>query len=107
MVVAQPFEAHEPDLPPVQTDLAVKVLLNGRVVAARAQQVSMAGLTLWGDPTLGRNRLTLSIPLPKDREIVAQCSVVRRDSASVSVEFEHLDWDHLLALARFVHPLLP
>jgi hypothetical protein len=93
--------------PRVPAELAVNVLINGRAIPAKAREVSMAGLYLVGDPTLGRNRLTVSVPFPKDREIVAECTVSRRDEEGVALEFEQLDWDDLFVLARYLHPRLP
>jgi hypothetical protein len=93
--------------PRVPADLPVRVLINGRAIPAKAREVSMAGLYLAGDPTLGRNRLTVTLPFPKDREVVVECRVTRRDEGGVAVEFEQLDWDDLFVLARFLHPRLP
>jgi hypothetical protein len=93
--------------PRVPADLPIRVLINGRAIPARAREVSMAGLYLAGDPTLGRNRLTLALPFPKDRIVVAECRVTRRDEEGVAVEFDQLDWDDLIVLARFLHPRLP
>jgi hypothetical protein len=93
--------------PRVLADLPVRVLINGRAIPARAREVSMAGLYLAGDPTLGRNRLTVALPFPRDREVVVECRVTRRDEEGVAVEFEQLDWDDLFVLARFLHPRLP
>jgi len=93
--------------PRVDTNLLVRVLINGRAVAAKARDLSMAGVYLSGDPTLGRNRLALALPLPGEREVVVQCRVRRRDLDGVAVEFEQLDWDDLFALARYLHPRLP
>ncbi len=103
----QPFEAQARYHPRVESDLMAKVLLNGRAILAKVRDLSMAGLSLAGDPTLGRDRLTLSLPLPNDREIVAECRVCRREETTVGLEFEHLDWDDLFALARYLHPRLP
>lgn len=107
MLEQVPVHPRERYHPRVATDLVVKVLLDGRAIAARARELSMAGLYLSGDPTLGRNRLTLSIPFPDDREIVVSCTVTRRELDGVAVEFEELDWDDLFALARYLHPRLP
>ncbi|WP_224244279.1 PilZ domain-containing protein [Hyalangium gracile] len=94
--------------PRVDARLTVKVLLAGRpAVLAKARDVSMAGLFLHAHPASSLNELTLSIPLPDDREIVATCTIVRREVNGVALEFGTLDWDDFLALARFVHPLLP
>jgi hypothetical protein len=100
----QPRERYHPR---VVTNLIVKVLINGRAVPARASELSMAGLFLQGDPSLGRNIFTLSIPFPDDREVVVQCTVTRREIEGLAVEFMELDWDDLFALARFLHPRLP
>jgi hypothetical protein len=94
--------------PRVDARLTVKVLLSGRpAVAAKARDVSMAGLFLHAHPASSLRELTLAIPLPDDREIVTTCTIVRREVNGVALEFGTLDWDDFLALARFVHPLLP
>jgi hypothetical protein len=104
---ASPLSVRERYHPRVHADLVVRVLINGRAIPAKARQVSMAGLYLTGDPTLGRDRLTVTVPLPRDREVVAECSVSRRDEEGVALEFEQLDWDDIFALARYLHPRLP
>jgi len=106
-VASSNVETRERYHPRVDTNLLVRVLINGRAVAAKARDLSMAGVYLAGDPTLGRNRLALSIPLPDDREVVVQCRVRRRDADGVAVEFEQVDWEDLFALARYLHPRLP
>lgn len=93
--------------PRVETNLAVKVLLSGRTVAAQARDVSMAGLFLQAHPADTQRRLTIALPLPGDREIVTTCEIRRREVDGVALEFGELDWDDLIALARFLHPRLP
>ncbi|WP_224365304.1 PilZ domain-containing protein [Hyalangium versicolor] len=94
--------------PRVEARLMVKVLLSGRpAVLAKARDVSMAGLFLHAHPASSLSELTLAIPLPDDREITATCTIVRREPNGVALEFGTLDWDDFLALARYVHPLLP
>jgi hypothetical protein len=93
--------------PRVEANLMVKVLLPGRSVEAKARDLSMAGLFLHAHPADGLRELTLAIPLPGDKEIVAKCSVLRREMNGVALEFGTLDWDDFIALARFLHPRLP
>ncbi|ADO74092.1 PilZ domain-containing protein [Stigmatella aurantiaca] len=93
--------------PRVEANLMVKVLLPGRVVGAKARDLSMAGLFLHAHPADTLRELTLSIPLPDDREITITCSIRRRTAHGVALEFGTLDWDDFLALARFLHPRLP
>jgi hypothetical protein len=93
--------------PRVEANLKVKVLLPGRTVAAEARDVSMAGLFLLAHPGDTQRRLKVSLPLPGDREIVTTCEIRRREADGVALEFGELDWDDLIALARFLHPRLP
>lgn len=93
--------------PRVEANLMVKVLLPGRSVAAKARDLSMAGLFLHAQPADTLRELTLSIPLPGDKEIVATCAIRRRTMEGVALEFGTLDWDDFLALARYLHPRLP
>jgi len=93
--------------PRVEANLTVKVVLPGRVVAAKARDLSMAGLFLHAQPADTLRQLTLAIPLPGDREITAACTILRREADGVALEFGTLDWDDFLALARYLHPRLP
>ena len=92
--------------PRVEANFMVKVVLNGRSVLAKARDLSMAGLYLLAHPAPGQERLTLSIPLPEDREVITHCFVRRQESDGVALEFEELDWEDLFALARYLHPRL-
>jgi hypothetical protein len=93
--------------PRVEANLMVKVLLPGRTVLTQAKDLSMAGLFLHAQPADTLKQLTLAIPLPGDRELIATCAIRRRDMNGVALEFGTLDWDDFLALARFLHPRLP
>ncbi|KFE63453.1 PilZ domain-containing protein [Hyalangium minutum] len=93
--------------PRVEANLVVKVLLPGRTVVAKARDLSMAGLFLHAQPADALRELTLSLPLNGDREIVVNCTILRREANGVALEFGTLDWDDFLALARFLHPRLP
>ncbi len=93
--------------PGIEANLMVKVLVPGRAVAAKARDLSMAGLFLHAQPADTLRELTLAIPLPGDREITTTCAIVRRESNGVALEFGTLDWDDFIALARFLHPRLP
>ncbi len=93
--------------PRIEANLIVKVILPGRAVAARARDLSMAGLFLHAHPADTLRELTLAIPLPGDRELVTTCVIRRREAHGVALEFGTLDWDDFLALARFLHPRLP
>jgi hypothetical protein len=66
----------------------------------------MAGLFIEGTVALPGQRLTLSVLLP-DRELLLESVVKRRTKEGVAVEFGQIDWDDMLALARFLHPRLP
>jgi len=93
--------------PRVQASLWVKVARNGQTSLAKATDLSMAGLFLVGLNAKDQERLVISVPLPGDGEVTTYCRVKRRHRDGAAVEFEDLDWDDLLALARFLHPRLP
>ncbi len=93
--------------PRVEANIMVKVLLNGRAILVKARDLSMAGLRLVGGPELSSSQVTVSLPLPGDREVVTSCWVRRRTNDGWALEFDHLDWEDLFALARFLHPRLP
>jgi len=85
----------------------IKLFTQGKAVLAKADNLSMEGLRVIGDFLGSDERVTLSIPLPDDREVVTKATVRRRDEEAIAVEFDQLDWDDMFALARFVHPRLP
>ncbi|MFP2929050.1 PilZ domain-containing protein [Pyxidicoccus sp. 3LG] len=93
--------------PRVEADIPVKVLLSGRTVMVKARDVSMAGLFLLAHPSDTMKQLTIALPLPGDRDLVITCEIRRREVDGVALEFGELDWDDLIALARFLHPRLP
>lgn len=93
--------------PRVEANILVKVLLEGRTVAAKARDLSMAGLFLLAHPGPAQQQLTIALPLPGERELKIRCDIRRRDVDGVALEFGQLDWDDLFALARFLHPRLP
>jgi hypothetical protein len=85
----------------------VRVHLGERTVLVRARDLSMAGLFLLGHPADTAKRLTLTLPLPGLGDIPTTGTIVRREAHGVALEFDDLDWDHLLLLARYLHPRLP
>lgn len=93
--------------PRVEAGFMVKILLNGKSVVAKAKDLSMAGLCLLGHHAGLTDEVTVTIPLPGDREVVARGSIKRTLGQVIAVEFKHLDWDDMFALARFLHPRLP
>lgn len=93
--------------PRVDAGFMVKLFTQGKAVLAKADNVSMQGLRVVGDFFASEERLTLSIPLPDDREVVTQATVKRREEEAIAVEFDQLDWDDMFALARYLHPRLP
>ena len=99
----QPTRSH----PRVDAGFMVKMHTNGRSVVAKAQDLSMAGLMLVGDFRDAEETVTLAIPLPDDREIVIRALVRRREEDELGLEFDQLDWDDIIALARYLHPRLP
>lgn len=101
------LEIRERYHPRVEANFMVKVLLNGRQVLAKAKNLSMDGLYLYAFPLGGLERMTVAVPLPGDREIVTTCVVRRQHMDGVALEFESLDWDDMIAIARYLHPRLP
>lgn len=92
--------------PRVDAGFMVKLFTRGRAVVAKASDLSMAGLKLLGDFRGTEARVTISIPLPDDREVVTKATVRRRAEDELGLEFDQLDWDDMFALARFLHPRL-
>jgi hypothetical protein len=90
--------------PRVDANIMVKLFTNGRSVLAKARDLSMAGVKVMGDFLASETRVTVSIPLPGDREVVTQGTVRRRSEEEIALEFDQLDWDDMFALARFLHP---
>ncbi|XXF76505.1 PilZ domain-containing protein [Myxococcaceae bacterium GXIMD 01537] len=93
--------------PRVDANLMVKVQLQGRTVLAKARDLSMNGLFLLAHPGEAQQRLTITLPLPGDRDISTTCEIRRRQMDGVALEFGQLDWDDMFALARYLHPRLP
>jgi hypothetical protein len=104
--IAAPSKLPERYHPRVEANVLVQVLLEGRAILAKARDLSMAGVYLAGFTT-SRERLTVAIMLPDEKEVVAQARVKRRVGEGVALEFLDLDWDDLFALARYLHPRLP
>jgi hypothetical protein len=102
-----PTRPHGRYHPRVEANWMVQVHLGERRVLVKALDLSMAGLFLHGHPPDDVKRLTLTLPLPGVGEVTTNCAIVRREAHGVAVEFDELDWDHLLLLARYLHPRLP
>jgi hypothetical protein len=107
MQAAAAVELRERYHPRVEANFMVKVLVNGRAVLAKARDLSMAGLAVAWPYAHANERITVSVPLPGDREVVTTCSIRRRKGDMLALEYDDLDWDDMLALARFLHPRLP
>lgn len=93
--------------PRVDANWMVQVHVGERTVPVKARDLSMAGLFLHGHPSDATQQLTLTLPLPGIGNITTDCTIVRRESHGVALEFTDLDWDHFLLLARYLHPRLP
>ncbi|HYO57315.1 PilZ domain-containing protein [Archangium sp.] len=93
--------------PRVAATWMVKVHLDERTLLVKARDLSMAGLFLHGHPADTTKQLGLTLPLPGIGAITATCTIVRREAHGVALEFDDLDWDHFLLLARYLHPRLP
>jgi hypothetical protein len=102
-----PTRLHGRYHPRVDADWMVQVHLGERSVPVKARDLSMAGLFLQGHPADSLRRLTLTLPLPEIGNITTTCTIVRREAQGVALGFDALDWDHLLMLARYLHPRLP
>ncbi|MBL8956478.1 MAG: PilZ domain-containing protein [Myxococcaceae bacterium] len=91
--------------PRVEAEFMVKLRVNGRNLVAKAKDLSMAGLSLLGVPAI-TDQLTVTLPLPGDREITTRATVKRRSTGMIGLEFDQLDWDDMFALARYLNPRL-
>ncbi len=92
--------------PRVEANLMVKVLQGGRTLLAKARDLSMAGLCLVEDPGIEGERLAVAIPLPGNREVLTPATVRRKTDGALALEFDPLDWEDLIALARYLNPRL-
>jgi hypothetical protein len=92
--------------PRVEATFMVKLLAAGRTLVVKARDLSMAGLCLMGVPAIP-DEVTVTLPLPGDREIVTIARVKRRQPGAIGLEFDQLDWDDMFALARYLNPRLP
>lgn len=90
--------------PRVDAGIAVRIATGQATHVATAVDLSMAGARLVGDLPLMDERVTLAIPIPGERDVVTHGTVRRRVGESVAIEFDQLDWDDMIALARYVHP---
>ena len=93
--------------PRVPANLMVTVHANKRAIVAKAKDLSLDGVFIWGVPGFGERRVTVSIPLPDGHDVMASCEVTRAQDEGVALKFADLDWDDLISLARFLHPRLP
>lgn len=107
MSVAIDFSNKERFHPRVEAGFMVKLLIDGKAVLAKARDLSMAGLFVLEHPLGRKERVTVAIPLPGDKEIVSTCFIRRATDEGVALEFDRLDWDDMFAIARFLHPRLP
>lgn len=93
--------------PRVSANLMVTVHAGQRNIVAKARDLSLDGLFLWGVPGFGERNVTVTIPLPDGNDVVTPCEMTRYQDEGVALKFAELDWDDLIALSRFLHPRLP
>ena len=107
MHVSESLQGPERHHPRVSANFTVKAHVKGRTVLTKARDLSMAGI--WVEGRLGNEGelLTVSIPLPQDREVLTAGRITRQSEQGVALEFDDLDWDDMFALARYLHPRLP
>jgi len=90
--------------PRVEAALTVRVDVNGRAFLAKTRDLSMDGVFLIGKAPVNVRRLVITLPLPGGREIVTGADVKRYGTDGLAVQFDQLDWDDLIALARYLAP---
>jgi hypothetical protein len=93
--------------PRVEANFMVKLLTNGRSVLAKAEDLSMAGLKLIGNFAGTDDHVTVSIPVPGQRDVVTRATMRRRGHDDAALEFDELDWDDMFVIAKYLHPRLP
>lgn len=97
--------------PRVPAGFLVKLHTKSRVLVQKARDLSMTGLLLEGTTTgEAGEKLVVEIPLPNEQGMLAVTGEVLRSderSGTTAVHFLDLDWDDVLALARFLAPRLP
>jgi hypothetical protein len=106
-LIPQPHRPPERYHPRVEANWMVQVHVGERRVLVKARDLSMAGLFLHGHPPDSVKGLVLTLPLPGLGDITTNCIIIRREAQGVALEFDGMDWDHFLLLARFLHPRLP
>jgi hypothetical protein len=93
--------------PRISAGLLVTLQLGARQVAARARDLSMAGLFLDGPLSQLPGEIGLSIALPgQAREVHTTCRLERREAAGVALSFARIEWEDLLLVARYLSPRL-
>ena len=93
--------------PRVDANFMIKLLVDGRAIMAKARDLSMNGLfVVGGHPVERRDKVTIALPL-QDREVVLTCWIRRVEAEGFALEYENLDWDDMITIARYLHPRLP
>ena len=93
--------------PRVDVGFMVKLMIGGKSLVVKAEDVSMAGCRLVGDFPDLHGRVTICLPLPEGEQIVTEATVRHRTAEGLGLEFDDLDWDEMFVMARFLHPRLP
>lgn len=95
--------------PRVEANFLVLVRGRGVPLVHKAKNVSLNGILLSGDGVERGAPVVVEMPLPEEsRMISATGRVVRHGpDEAVGIHFTDLDWDGILAMARFLAPRLP
>ena len=93
--------------PRVEANFMVQLHVGKKTVVAKARDLSMNGLYLYAFPVGQLERFEVTIPLPEGGKVKTRCLVRRQHMDGVAVEFDALDWDDMIVLARYLHPRLP
>ncbi len=99
----QPTRYH----PRVDAGLVVRLAFDGSSSPMMATDLSMAGIKVSGVVAQLPERVRVSIPIPGEGEVETMATVRRKTRDSAALEFDQLDWDDMIALARFIHPRMP
>ncbi|MCL2011528.1 MAG: PilZ domain-containing protein [Cystobacterineae bacterium] len=90
--------------PRVVSRLTAKLWIGSHCSVVRILNLSMAGVCVVGSLPDYMERVHVCIGLPHGFELKVFAKVKRQEQGLLALEFETLDWDALIALARYLHP---
>lgn len=95
--------------PRVDANFLVLVRGRGAPLVRKARNVSMNGILLSGEGVERDAPVVVEMPLPDEPRMISATGRVVRSGPddAVGIHFTDLDWDGILAMARYLAPRLP